>query len=97
MPKVQSGKTTAHSQELVEKSLNPHSFLVHRLDRATSGLMIIAHTKITARNLSGMLAKRQIKKTYVAIVKGKFSNSAITLDEKIDKKDALKFYNFSGA
>ncbi|QKQ23883.1 RNA pseudouridine synthase [Candidatus Ruthia endofausta] len=53
--------------------------------------MIIAYTKRTARNLSDMFAKREIKKTYVAIVKEKFPSSTITLDERIDKKDALSF------
>ncbi len=74
---------------LVEKSLNRNSFLVHRLDRATSGLMIIAHTKTLARDLSDMFAQRKINKNYIAIVEGKFPDKEIHLDGKIDGKRAL--------
>ncbi len=74
---------------LVEKSLNRNSFLVHRLDRATSGLMIIAHTKTLARDLSNMFARRKINKNYIAIVEGEFPDKEIHLDGKIDEKHAL--------
>jgi len=74
---------------LVEKSLNRSTFLVHRLDRATSGLMIIAHTKNAARELSDLFSSRSIKKTYIAIVKGEFPEDTITLSKKIDGKDAI--------
>lgn len=40
---------------------------VHRLDRATSGLMIFAKNKDTQRELSEMFAERIIHKTYIAI------------------------------
>ena len=74
---------------LVEKSLNRSTFLVHRLDRATSGLMIIAHTKNAARELSDLFSSRRIKKTYIAIVEGKFPKDTITLNSNIDGKDAI--------
>jgi tRNA pseudouridine32 synthase/23S rRNA pseudouridine746 synthase len=74
---------------LVEKSLNRSTFLVHRLDRATSGLMIIAHTKNAARELSDLFSSRSIKKTYIAIVEGEFPEDTITLSKKIDGKDAI--------
>ena len=74
---------------LVEKSLNRSTFLVHRLDRATSGLMIIAHTKNAARELSDLFSNRSIKKTYIAIVEGEFPEDTITLSKKIDGKDAI--------
>ena len=47
---------------LVEKMLDRPSFLVHRLDRATSGLMIVAHSKAMARDFSKLFADRLIKK-----------------------------------
>ena len=76
---------------LVEKALDRNSFLVHRLDRATSGLMIVAHSKTMARELSKLFAERQIKKTYIATVKGLFPSETITLNENIDGKNALSF------
>jgi tRNA pseudouridine32 synthase/23S rRNA pseudouridine746 synthase len=48
-------------------------FLVHRLDRATSGLMLLCHSKTAARLFSSMFAEGKIDKRYQAIVHGDFS------------------------
>ncbi len=42
-------------------------FLVHRLDKITSGVMLLAKDGNTAKKLSELFAMKQIKKTYVAI------------------------------
>jgi 23S rRNA pseudouridine1911/1915/1917 synthase len=44
--------------------------IVHRLDRETSGLIIVAKNDLAHRKLSSAFANRQIKKTYVAMVHG---------------------------
>jgi len=44
--------------------------IVHRLDRATSGLIIIARNDRTHRKLAAQFARRQLKKTYLALVHG---------------------------
>ncbi|CAC9605702.1 Ribosomal large subunit pseudouridine synthase D (EC 4.2.1.70) [uncultured Gammaproteobacteria bacterium] len=74
---------------LVEKSLDRTTFLVHRLDRATSGLMIIAHTKLMAKKFSKLFTERHIKKMYLAIVEGNFPHKNISLNDDIDGKHAL--------
>lgn len=43
---------------------------VHRLDKPTSGLLIIAKTKPAMVNLSHQFRDRKVKKTYVAVVNG---------------------------
>ena len=45
---------------------------VNRLDRLTSGLMILALTGPASRDLSMEFAEGQIRKEYVARVKGRF-------------------------
>lgn len=45
--------------------------VVHRLDRETSGLVVLARTKQAARELSGLFHARQVKKAYRAIVHGR--------------------------
>jgi len=45
---------------------------VNRLDRLTSGLMILALTTKAARDLSQEFMDKTIRKEYVARVKGKF-------------------------
>ena len=44
--------------------------LVHRLDRDTSGVLILGKTPAAAASLSGSFAKRRAEKTYWAIVAG---------------------------
>lgn len=46
--------------------------IVHRLDKDTSGLMIIAKTNKTHLRLSKMLADREIKRHYKALIYGSF-------------------------
>ncbi len=74
----------------VEKNLKPQrpAFIVHRLDRAATGLMIIAHQKKIAAYFSDLFQNCQVKKHYQAIVHGQFSSHK-TLDSKINNKQAL--------
>lgn len=65
----------------VEKIHLKKSFLVHRLDRAASGLIVIAHTKNALVALTDMFAKRLMEKTYEAIVQGEFN---VVLPQVID-------------
>lgn len=44
---------------------------VHRLDRGTSGLILVAKTKSAMSRFSKLFAERQIKKTYTAVVFGR--------------------------
>lgn len=48
----------------------PDALIVHRLDMATSGLMLMARGKTVQRIVSQMFAARSIAKTYVALVHG---------------------------
>ena len=43
---------------------------VHRLDRATSGVLIFGKTKASAHQLAFQFSKQNISKTYIAIVRG---------------------------
>ncbi len=44
--------------------------IVHRLDKATSGLIVVAKNDEAHRRLAAQFAKREVKKTYVALVHG---------------------------
>lgn len=44
--------------------------IVHRIDKDTSGILLIARTDIAHRNLAEQFALRQIDKTYLALVQG---------------------------
>lgn len=49
----------------------PDALIVHRLDMATSGLMVLARGAEMQRRLSQMFRERAMKKRYVAVVSGK--------------------------
>ena len=70
---VQGGtKTHHHIDRLLSawgEGLN-RPRLVHRLDRDTSGVLLLGKTPSAAARLSGSFAKRKAKKTYWAIVAG---------------------------
>lgn len=55
-----------------ERHLKPQrpAYPVHRLDRATRGLMLLAHTKSMAKNMAQMFQERAVVKRYVARVNG---------------------------
>lgn len=77
-----------------EQHLTPErpAFLVHRLDRATSGLMVIAHSKSCARNLARAFEERQTDKRYQAIVEGEFPEHPVSCEEAIDDRAALSHF-----
>lgn len=54
--------------------------LVHRLDRETSGVLIVAKTSPAAAHLSAQFAQRTAKKTYLAIVCGCPATQAGVMD-----------------
>lgn len=54
----------------LEQVLGRKIFLVHRLDKETTGVLIVAQTRQTAEDLSQLFTARKIKKTYLALVKG---------------------------
>jgi 23S rRNA pseudouridine1911/1915/1917 synthase len=45
--------------------------IVHRLDRETSGLLVVARDDRTLGRLQGMLRRRKIERTYTALVRGR--------------------------
>ena len=61
------------------QSLYPDALVVHRLDMATSGLMLMAHGAAMQRALSQLFERREVNKRYVALVDGRLA-SALTAD-----------------
>ncbi|WP_019675089.1 pseudouridine synthase family protein [Arsukibacterium perlucidum] len=56
-------------------------FLLHRLDREASGLVLIAHTKAAAAAFSKLIAAHQLTKTYLVQVKGKLAPDLLAAAE----------------
>jgi len=64
---------------------------VHRLDHATSGLLLIAKTRSVQTQLSQLFSDRKIEKTYNAITIGKIEKQG-EIDSKIKEKTAITKY-----
>jgi 23S rRNA pseudouridine1911/1915/1917 synthase len=69
------------------KTGNVYLGVVHRLDRPTSGIVIFARTSKALERLNKMLREKEIKKTYLAIVKNKPENEKDTLIHYLKKNE----------
>ena len=63
--------------------------IVHRLDRDTSGLLIIAKNPESAAHLQRQFAERTAKKTYIAITDGKPKLNAAKIDLPIGRNPSV--------
>ena len=66
----------------------PHFLeLVHRLDRATSGCLLIAKDHKALRGMHDILKSGEVKKMYLALLKGQLVNTLETVDLSLSKKE----------
>ena len=72
--------------------------IVHRLDKETSGLLIIAKTKEVFENLQQQFKERKVKKKYLALVHGKLEPVEGVIEASISRSpfDRKKFGVFLG-
>jgi len=59
--------------------------IVHRLDKDTTGLLVIAKNEISLRSLQRQIKERKVKRRYVALCKGRIKNDAGTIDAPIGR------------
>ena len=80
-----------------ERHLRPErpAFTIHRLDRAASGLMLVAHSKAMAATLSALFRSRKVEKRYLVSVIGEFPAEPDTLrvDLPLDGKQAASEFS----
>ena len=59
--------------------------IVHRIDKDTSGLLVVAKTDKAHEILSDMLSRHEIKRTYYALLKGEFPALSADIDAPIGR------------
>jgi tRNA pseudouridine65 synthase len=59
-----------HALQLVRDAVGAYVYPLHRLDRATSGVLVFALTEEAARVLGGAFTEGSVEKRYVALVRG---------------------------
>lgn len=63
----------AHTQQLSSVAGPAKPGLVHRLDKDTSGVMVVAKDDATHRALAAQFADRTVRRTYIAVVRGRLA------------------------
>jgi 23S rRNA pseudouridine1911/1915/1917 synthase len=70
---------------MIEPDGIPRPGIVHRLDKDTSGVMVIARTPLARTSLSRQFKERTVRKAYVALVKGNLARAEITIERPLGR------------
>jgi 23S rRNA pseudouridine1911/1915/1917 synthase len=65
-------------------------FIVHRLDRETSGLLVFAKSHRAKRHLQAQFEARDVERVYVAVVEGRVRDEAGTLESRLVQDGGLR-------
>jgi 23S rRNA pseudouridine1911/1915/1917 synthase len=63
----------------------PRAGIVHRLDKDTSGLMVVGKTLQAVTNLVRMMAVREVHRQYLALAHGRFKHEQLLIDAPIGR------------
>lgn len=69
---------TQFVMQILRDQIGQYVYPVHRLDRPTSGVLLFALTSNNARFLSQQFEARQVKKAYLAVVRGWLDSQNLT-------------------
>src|SRR5262249_61973501 len=65
-------------------------FIVHRLDRDTSGLIVFAKSERAKRRLQTQFESRAVERLYVAVVEGRVNQEEGTLESRLTEDKDLR-------
>ncbi len=84
---VQPDKTNDISLfDIVEKYLKHKPFVINRIDRPVSGIVVFAKTKISAKHFSEIIQNEETSKIYFAVTENKLKGDKGTLEDYLIKK-----------
>ena len=94
-----SGNTKKNIANALKNNLKPSSKAdalfqakpTHRLDKGTSGLLLVAKTNASCILLNEFFSTKKIQKTYYAVVEGQIKESG-TINSPIENKESISFY-----
>ena len=72
-----------HFQQLPDSGAGVRPGIVHRLDRDTSGLLVVAKTEAALEHLSDQFRDRTVFKSYVALVHGRVNTETGRIDQPL--------------
>jgi 23S rRNA pseudouridine1911/1915/1917 synthase len=71
-------------------------FIVHRLDRETSGLLVFARSEAAKRHLQSQFEARTVERVYVALVSGRVPRETDTLESRLVEDRSLRVHATTG-
>lgn len=74
-----------HTNALSDVNGEVRPGIVHRIDKDTSGLMVVAKNNKAHEILADALSKHEIKRDYIALLKGEFLSDTATIDAPIGR------------
>src|ERR1700752_59791 len=74
-----------HFQQLPDRGKGLRPGLVHRLDRDTSGLLVVAKTEAALENLSDQFRDRTVFKSYIALVHRRMVSDSGKIDQPLGR------------
>lgn len=75
----------AHYPSIAEAGAEDRPGIVHRLDKDTSGLIVVAKTDAAHLSLARQIKEREVKRTYLALVQGCFDKSKGIIEAPIGR------------
>jgi RluA family pseudouridine synthase len=85
------------SEPNCEKTFGRKLFLVHRLDKDTTGALLLAKTVLIRDELMHLFASRDIEKEYLALVDGIVAKDSGVIDNFLSKKGSFQGQTIYGA
>ncbi len=76
-----------HTQNLSDYNGSFRPGIVHRIDKDTSGLILVAKNNLAHERLSADFKEKKIQRTYLALVKGVLPHHYITIDAPIGRDE----------
>ena len=80
-----------HLQKSEQKDRWTKARAAHRLDRDTSGCLIISKTVQSSERLDEMFKSKQIQKTYIAVTQGIIEESQLIINQAIQSKESTSY------
>lgn len=80
-----SGVELGLIEALRQARVDPYLELVHRLDRGTSGCLLVARKRSALRSLQGQLRAGKVRKVYLALVAGRWPRGLDRIDAPLSK------------
>ncbi len=88
---VQGGEKIAHPlDEELARQTGQKVYLVHRLDKDTSGLMIVAKTPAAANKWTKLIGSKEVEKEYIALCIGRLAQKQGIINEDLVQHGQVK-------